>query len=204
MSIYRNKFKEFAIDFRELVESATNFTPYYVHYGSNKFDKNSFINVRNIDYTKIGYYPEGHRTKPEFGTGLWASPIHSRANWRNLCIGYDLSGLKAIKDKKYFVFKLAKDANVVRIKSMKDFDNFSYFKIDNKECSILFEEAIADGIDAIELCLESKEWDELEDALFGWDCSSILIMNPNIVKVSKRKLKEGHFLGFPILLDCEV
>lgn len=41
-----------------------------------------------------------------------------------------------------------------------------------------FEKMLADGIDAVEI-----EIDELYYALYGWDCDSILIMNPDIVVV---------------------
>ena len=44
-----------------------------------------------------------------------------------------------------------------------------------------FEKLVSDGVDAIEFFISDDNklyWD-----LYGWDCDSILIMNPNIIKL---------------------
>ena len=43
-----------------------------------------------------------------------------------------------------------------------------------------FEKMLADGWDAIEFRL--SEDSELYWALYGWDCDSILVMNPDVVE----------------------
>ena len=49
-----------------------------------------------------------------------------------------------------------------------------------------FEKCIDQGIDAVELCIYGDEYDcddyfELHNSLYGWDCDSIVILNPNAV-----------------------
>ena len=43
---------------------------YFIHYGSNSFDANKFKVVKNKQI------PD---KKPEYGTGLWASPLKSNS-----------------------------------------------------------------------------------------------------------------------------
>ena len=44
-----------------------------------------------------------------------------------------------------------------------------------------FEQLIANGIDAIEFNI-SNDWD-LYMALYGWDCDSTLILNPDVITI---------------------
>ena len=43
-----------------------------------------------------------------------------------------------------------------------------------------FEKLLSDGVDAIELFISDDR--ELYWSLYGWDCDSILIMNPDVVR----------------------
>ena len=49
----------------------------YIHYGSNKFDKNKFIPIRN----------EMFMTKPK--GGMWASRVDSDYGWFDWCNNND-------------------------------------------------------------------------------------------------------------------
>ncbi len=49
-----------------------------------------------------------------------------------------------------------------------------------------FEECVRRGIDAIELLCYGREYSDITDtdlhySLCGWDCDSIVVLNPNIV-----------------------
>lgn len=46
-----------------------------------------------------------------------------------------------------------------------------------------FEKLIEDGVDAIEFNI-SNDWD-LYMALYGWDCDSTLILNPDVIEVCR-------------------
>ena len=53
--------------------------------------------------------------------------------------------------------------------------------IDYDSFGRLIDFQIENGIDAIEFNI-SNDWD-LYMALYGWDCDSILILNPNIIEM---------------------
>ena len=49
-----------------------------------------------------------------------------------------------------------------------------------------FEECVRQGYDAIELCwygdeYKDKKADNMYFGLYGWDCDSIIILNPSVV-----------------------
>ena len=170
----------------------------YIHYGhGNLYEEEKFKPVRNIDYNNVEKIPDGQTTKPKFGTGLWGSEISSPLNWRGLCYYYNFEELKHIKNKEYFLFKFKSDANVVHIYHPKDLEKLPHIRnIRGKEYNILFEEALQQGIDAIELHLE-YDFLALYEYLYGWDCSSVLVLNPkSIENVSRRgKIRNGKIHG---------
>lgn len=161
--------------------------PIYIHYGDgNLYDKDKFKPIENIDYNNVEKIREGHTTKPKFGTGLWASDITSPLNWRTLCYLYNLRELQEIKDKNYFLFDFMPEANVIHITHPSDLEKIPHIKnVRDGEVNILFEEALEQGIDAIELhlelaCMEDRK--ELQKCLRGWDCSCVLVLNPNSIE----------------------
>lgn len=172
----------------------------YIHYGDGKlYDKNKFKPIRNINYNNVEKIPNGQTTKPKFGTGLWGSEITSVLNWRALCYAYNLEELQEIKDKNYFLFDFVPNANVVHITHPSDFEKIPHIKnIRDGEINILFEEALEQGIDAIELHLESihtKHREELEKCLYGWDCSCVLVLNPDSIEQVFHRVRNGKIVG---------
>lgn len=138
----------------------------YIHYGSDRFERDLFLMPTNR--------PDFPISKP-WG-GLWASNIDSEYGWKNWC-----------EDEKYvksnFKFTLSNEANVFHIKNTKDIYNLPL--IDNPYAIAIhkvidFEKCIQLGIDAIELHLSEDR--SLYFDLYGWDCDSILILNPDIIE----------------------
>ena len=137
----------------------------YIHYGSNNFDKKR-VNVINPHYTALP-------CKPLFG--LWASPVEpTYRSWEEWCRGEDfcLSHLE-----KYFTFTLSDDAKVLEVRQPSDISKYANDTIHRFMTCIDFNKIIEDGCDAVEVYMNS----ELYYYLYGWDCDSIVIFNPNIV-----------------------
>ena len=147
----------------------------YIHYGSTKFVPYCFRQVTNTDYP--WNKPHG---------GLWASRVDAKRGWRDWCKDEEF-GLDCLDACFYFLITPA--AKVCHLYSSEDLDLLPQ----RNDCSEWgdefypdFEQMVRDGWDAIELHLSStdKNWSldgGLYWRLFGWDCDSILIMNPKII-----------------------
>lgn len=138
----------------------------YIHYGHKQFLHSKFNEIVN---DKFFCKPYG---------GLWASPVGAERGWKNWC---DENGFRECKEENSFTFELSETANVLHIRSRSDLE-----KLPRQQEAMItqwihldFEKIKASGVDAIELHL-SEDW-ELHWTLYGWDCDSILIMNPDIV-----------------------
>ncbi len=157
----------------------------YVHYGcsAEDFDISKFETVRNRSFWAK---PTG---------GFWASPtscgkIGRSFYWKAFCEReeYDPQE-KSLHNKFYFCLDI--NAHVVRIESMDTYRALP--KIVYEDCAtgrkeelIDFEECVRQGIDAIEYAYSAVLKDEnikeeMERNMWGWDCDSILIMNPKII-----------------------
>ena len=140
----------------------------YIHYGSKVFDKNKFEKVSNY-FIK----PRG---------GFWASRIDSEYGWKEW---NDDNKFTTCQKENSFEFSLSPGANVVELFTLEDLQNLPIRQKDflvGEFYIIDFEECVKRGIDAIELMDIGKG---LYYPLYGWDCESILILNPDIVEVSE-------------------
>lgn len=140
----------------------------YIHYGSKVFDKNKFEKVSNY-FIK----PRG---------GFWASRIDSEYGWKEW---NDDNKFTTCQKENSFEFSLSPGANVVELFTLEDLQNLPIRQKDffvGEFYIIDFEECVKRGIDAIELRDIEKG---LYYPLYGWDCESILILNPDIVEVSE-------------------
>ena len=146
----------------------------YIHYGSSSFDINRFQPIKNEEWG--GVKPRG---------GFWASAVDAEWGWKQWCTSEEfwLDKLDA-----NFEFSLSDDARVCHIKSVKDLEKLPEWKglFKSTWYCIDFEKAM-EKYDAIELHLSNEINDDylngLYFKLYGWDCDSILIMNPDIVEV---------------------
>lgn len=152
----------------------------YIHYGSEHFQPEQFNPIKNRVYPWV---------KPEHESGMWASPVKSNWGWKKWCIG---ENFHVDRLEKSFRFTLAKDARVCHLRSVDDLLKLpiihSIYNDRNIDlfCCIDFEKAMQD-YDAIELHLTQEppmEFGELGlyYLLYGWDCDSILVLNPDVVK----------------------
>ena len=166
----------------------------YIHYGASEFDPNIGFPIKNI--------PGGH-VKP-IG-GFWACQVDSEDDWEDWCgrERFPFDDSKSIK------FKLTPNANVVYLRTYKDLKQLpevTPYYLPMSRCKIHylidFEKCVEQGIDAIELQYFGYDWvqtkeeeddgeeyiwgnKQLGQILNGWDCDSIVILNPNIVEVIK-------------------
>lgn len=144
----------------------------YIHYGSTSFQPDKFQPIKNNEWG--GTKPIG---------GMWASPIDAECGWKQWCTSEEfwLDKLDA-----NFEFSLSDDARVFHIKSVKDLKKLPEWKglFDSTWYCIDFEKAMKQ-YDAIELHLSDEIKDDYLNSLYfrlyGWDCDSILIMNPDII-----------------------
>lgn len=152
----------------------------YIHYGSQNFIQEYFMPITN---KPLFVKPTG---------GLWASPIDAQYGWAEWCKNNDF---REIRKENSFSFELTDDAKVYHVYSVKDLEKLpiqedDVSKIIGSSSMVYLDfEKISKDYDAIELHL-SEEKIEIDHflnglywKLYGWDCDSILIMNPNIIKL---------------------
>ena len=159
-----------------------------------KFSYKKFQKIRNWQYPWVK--PHG---------GLWASRLSSTKGWKDWCESEDMDWCG-----EYFDFYIKDDANVLFLKELSDIsliftkyqnyliqctenlkfkrylerhldDNVNLYNALIPSVVFNFENMLMDGVDAIEVEIENLYY-----PLYGWDCDSILIMNPDIIV-----LKEG-------------
>lgn len=136
----------------------------YIHYGSPAFDLSKFEQVRNY-FNK----PQG---------GLWASPVDAEYGWKNWC---EEESFRECHEENSFSFRLAENANVLRIDSVDKESTIPRLPGYNTASihAYDFEKLVMDGIDAVEFVISLDR--RLYWAMYGWDCDSILVLNPAVV-----------------------
>lgn len=145
-------------------------TKTYIHYGSPKFDRNRFQPIKNIS----------HFSKPH--GGLWASDIKAKFGWKDL---NDHEHFCDCAESNSFKFQLKESANVLTIWNWADVEKLPQQDGEpHKFANILgyypdWEEVLKLGYDAVEVYIWYGRG--TYDALYGWDCDSILVLNPDVV-----------------------
>ena len=147
----------------------------YIHYGHKKFDRERFTPINN---ERCFVKPIG---------GLWASPVDAEWGWKQWCKS---EKFRDCNEDNSFTFTLSEKAVVVHIRSIKNLSGLprveNEFTLNTWYC-IDFERLLEIGIDAVELHLSEEDrrglgvCEGLNWSLYGWDCDSILIMNPDVV-----------------------
>lgn len=158
--------------------------PVYVHYGHKEFNKDNFQEIQNRrNFNK----PSG---------GLWASAIDAEYGWKEW---NESSGFVNISDENSFKFKLSPNANILVISSVDDVNKLPLQISDDPIFKLIasmrggikpidFETLKNEGYDAIDFRLSEDH--ELYEELYGWDCDSILVMNPDIIEPVLEKEKD--------------
>lgn len=139
----------------------------YIHYGHTAFIPEQFCPIRN----RYGF------TKP-YG-GFWASPIDAKMGWKYWC---EAEEFRECKESNAFCFTLRDDSHVLTItnteqlRSIPQQNDVQFLTLWK---ALDFETLVQSGVDAVEVTLFA-DWN-LYYELYGWDCDSILIMNPEII-----------------------
>ncbi len=109
--------------------------------------------------------------------GLWASPIDANRGWKDWAKAEDFC---VCDENNSFTFTLAPTARVLLVKNPDDFLS----KVVPYAGTFLSESAwnvdflaIAREYDAVEVAINGFTY----NAMYGWDCDSIVILNPDIV-----------------------
>ena len=140
----------------------------YIHYGHTKFDKSMFTKIKNVDCN----------TKPK--GGLWASDVEAEYGWKDWCKAEEF---RDCKEDDSFSFVLSDNAKVLYINSVDDLKTLpkadDKFGMNFSSWILLDFEKLAETYDAVEVSISSDF--DLYYQLYGWDCDSIVIMNPDIV-----------------------
>jgi hypothetical protein len=144
----------------------------YIHYGHTSFDINKFKPICNkTNFTK----PLG---------GFWASRVDSKLSWKNWCIDNDYC---EINDDNTLNFKLKKDSNILEIHSVSDLEKLPKLKTDSIGFTMWtlvdFEELVKQGYDGMEVFISDDYI--LYYSLYGWDCDSIVIFNPDCIEIEE-------------------
>ena len=144
----------------------------YIHYGSSKFDPEAFKKIKNVPFS---VKPVG---------GLWASPkdIPEAYTWKKWC---EDNAFRECDDADSFSFTLIPDANVFLISHASDLKKLpktdENYIFGGESVYIDFEQCLRDGIDAIHLCCVGGLGHDLYFSLYGWDCDSLLVLNPDCI-----------------------
>jgi len=137
-----------------------------IHFGSARYDPLKFNQISDIPF----------RNKPH--GGLWTSPVDSKYGWREWCEYESFGELNNF-------FQVQFNGTVLKIDSAEDMEKLSWIECDNMHfvsfqtlCGIEF------IYDAIHLTVngEKKTRDSRPKSLYGWDCESVLVMNPKSIK----------------------
>lgn len=153
-----------------ICEKETMTKPVYIHYGSPELEK--VDPIRNSSYL------------PKPVGGLWASRKDDLRGWKRWCIceEFHLDKLNIS-----FEFVLKDNARVLELSDADQLDDLPkinrsdrpYDKNDQWSICYLDFEKLSKEYDAVEVVdIGHFYW-----PLYGWDCNSIVIMNPDIVEI---------------------
>ena len=132
-----------------------------ITYGcGKKFDVAKFKPVKNKMFVK----PEG---------GLWASPVNSNYGWREWCKDESFGNLS-------HHFKFEFEGNVFVIDGTRSAAQMPWLEAYSVLKYPDFEKMVSLGYDAIWLTEKGQHETRFgEPSLYGWDCESVLVMNPS-------------------------
>lgn len=136
----------------------------YIHYGHKHFELNEFEPIRNIELF------------PKPLGGFWASPVDAEYGWKDW---NEAEQFRECAEENSFKFQLKQSAKVLYIKTVDDLSGLPKAQDGFGDLVILDFEKLAEQYDAIEVTIGFDR--DLYYALYGWDCDSILIMDPDVV-----------------------
>jgi hypothetical protein len=137
--------------------------PVVIHYGAKKFTASKFSVITN-DWVK----PRG---------GLWTSPIDSDYGWKDWC---EAENFRDCDDSMSFTLEFNSDVKIYKIDTLKDLLNLPLISLHVPSMKHPDFETISKEYDAIWLTENGQHVTRFSRPcnLYGWDCESILILNP--------------------------
>lgn len=139
----------------------------YIHYGHDRFLPHRFKPI------------EDDSCLPKPWNGLWGSPVDSKRGWKEWCEDEEF---RTNRLNKHFIFTLREDANVLLIDSvdtLRSIPKRNDWPFDSLWTKIDFKALVRAGVDAVEVSISSDY--RLNWILYGWDCDSIVVMNPDVI-----------------------
>lgn len=132
-----------------------------ITYGKgNQLDIAKFELVKNREFTK----PRG---------GLWASPVGAEYGWSEWCEDNNFGDLSCS-----FTFEF--DGNVFVVDGIRAARRLPWINCHNYFKYPDFEKILSLGYDAIWLTCEGEQNTRHSmPSFYGWDCESVLVMNPS-------------------------
>lgn len=145
----------------------------YIHYGATKFDPLLGFPIKN-EYCWVK--PEG---------GLWASRTNASFGWKDWCAREEF---RECTEDCSFEFVIKDESRIATISTLQQLRRLPRIENSRLASSYLidFEKCLRLGIDAIELCWYGEEFanvasGDLYFELYGWDCDSIVVLNPDVI-----------------------
>ena len=146
----------------------------YIHYGHTEFSNQLFQLIKNREmFAK----PTG---------GFWASRVNSLYGWKDWCKDNDFGECREDNSFRFFIID---NANILTINKVDDLKELPKAKQPVPTIGTLwdnyldFEKLLSQGVDGIEVNISLDR--NLYMTLYGWDCDSILIMNPKVICVKE-------------------
>ena len=138
--------------------------PLLKHYGASAYLPEKVLPLKNDSWVK-----------PKEG-GLWTSPVDSEWGWKDW---NESEQFRDCDERNSFTVKLNEDAKFFVIDSLEDLKNAPL--IDGYSKKVMDFEYIAKKYDAIWLTEKGQNETHLnyQIDLYGWDCETVLIINPN-------------------------
>lgn len=146
----------------------------YIHYGATAFDPTKDFPIKNV------------RWWPKPDGGLWASRKNATFGWKDWCRQNEFRECDPANS---FEFTMKDESRIMVINTIAQLRRLPEVKDDhrfNTSYCIDFEKCLRSGIDAIELCWYGDEYQSLINGdlhfeLYGWDCDSMVVLNPNAI-----------------------
>lgn len=157
-------------DNKTLTECVRKVYEHYFKGNKTEYDPQDFKSVKNVDAIICG-------VKPKEG-GLWASPVKSPLNWKKWCENEDE---REWIQNGSFKFTLKPYAEILEIKSVEQLKELPQTGNQFNESVCLDFEELSKIYDAIEVFITEDA--QLYWHLYGWDCDSILVMNPDVIDI---------------------
>ncbi len=155
-----------------------------IHYGAKSYKRDLFKSISDIPFSNK---PDG---------GLWTSVIGSEYGWKEWCEENSFGKLDSS-------FELEFEGSVMKIDSIADMNRLPWINSNGIDIDFVSFQALCVPTfyyDAIHLTMLGEERTRfpistmkererskfsLTRSLYGWDCETVLIMNPNSINVLK-------------------